>query len=115
VSKGEFVNGAGGKQCDIDVQSTGRSPRTGESSSINFGCDDAESSPLQRVSVSGSGKPSQTSQLLTFSTSSWSRFNASWRAVGRRSDRRSNGSTIHVTEVKCLNAVLGLPKACSPW
>jgi hypothetical protein len=40
VSGWEFVNGAGGKQCDIDVPKHRRSPRTGEVESINFGGDD---------------------------------------------------------------------------
>jgi len=41
VSGWESANGAGGKQCDIDVPKHRRSPRTGEVESINFGCDDA--------------------------------------------------------------------------
>ena len=40
LSEWEFVNGAGGKQCDIDVPKHRRSPRTGEVESINFGGDD---------------------------------------------------------------------------
>jgi hypothetical protein len=40
VSEWEFVNGAGGKQCDIDVPKHRRSARTGEVESINFGGDD---------------------------------------------------------------------------
>jgi hypothetical protein len=69
-------------------QSTGGVRELGRSSQSISAAMMPESSPLQRVSVSGSGKPLNVSTAYLLNIFFGPASTIPWRAVGRRSDRR---------------------------